>query len=58
MVSAYFPRDLWYDIYEGQKIVGSGSTVQLQAPVQKINVHVRGGSVVPMQQPDVTTVAA
>ncbi|KAK2181122.1 hypothetical protein NP493_410g04035 [Ridgeia piscesae] len=58
VVSAYFPRDLWYDIYEGQKIVGNGSAVQLQAPIQKINVHVRGGSIVPMQQPDVTTVAA
>ena len=57
-VSGYFPRDFWYDFYDGQRINGSGNSMQLDAPIEKINVHVRGGSIIPMQLPDITTVAA
>lgn len=54
-VTAYFPADLWYDIYSGMRLTGVGSLVTIKAPLEKINVHVRGGSILPLQSPNVTT---
>ena len=58
VVNAYFPRGLWYDIYDGSCIKSSGSSVNLDSPLEKINVHVRGGYIVPTQKPAVTTTLA
>ncbi|KAI8515160.1 hypothetical protein Bbelb_077510 [Branchiostoma belcheri] len=57
-VSAYFPDTPWYDYYTGQEVEGEyrGQTVTLAAPLNKINVHVRGGAILPTQQPANTTV--
>ncbi|XP_078695135.1 sucrase-isomaltase, intestinal-like [Branchiostoma floridae x Branchiostoma belcheri] len=62
-VSAYFPDTPWYDYYTlygtlGQEVEGQyrGQTVTLAAPLNKINVHVRGGTILPTQQPANTTV--
>ncbi|CAH1245724.1 MGAM [Branchiostoma lanceolatum] len=57
-VSAYFPDTPWYDYYTGQEVEGEyrGQTVTLDAPMNKINVHVRGGTILPTQQPANTTV--
>jgi len=58
-VNAYFPADLWYDIYDGHlEVDSSGLWRTLKAPLEKINVHVRGGSIIAMQRPAVTTVLA
>ena len=56
MVVGYFPTDTWYDFYDGSRIQGNGTNVTLDAPMDKINLHVRGGSIIPMQDPALTTV--
>ncbi|XP_078612816.1 sucrase-isomaltase, intestinal-like [Branchiostoma floridae x Branchiostoma japonicum] len=57
-VDAYFPDTRWYDYFSGHEVEGQyrGQTVTLDAPLDKINVHVRGGVVLPTQQPANTTV--
>eukprot|EP01133_Synstelium_polycarpum_P016679 gene16679-19821_t len=50
-VSAYFPVDTWYDYYNGEEISGSitGDYSELAAPLETINLHIRGGSIIPTQ---------
>ncbi|CAH1245726.1 MGAM [Branchiostoma lanceolatum] len=57
-VDAYFPDTPWYAYFTGQEVEGQyrGQTVTLDAPLDKINVHVRGGVILPTQQPANTTV--
>ncbi|XP_078695136.1 sucrase-isomaltase, intestinal-like [Branchiostoma floridae x Branchiostoma belcheri] len=57
-VDAYFPDTRWYDYFTGHEVKGQyrGQTVTLAAPLNKINVHVRGGTILPTQQPANTTV--
>ncbi|XP_066295669.1 sucrase-isomaltase, intestinal-like [Branchiostoma lanceolatum] len=57
-VDAYFPDTPWYDYFTGHQVEGQyrGQTVTLDAPLNKINVHVRGGTILPTQQPANTTV--
>lgn len=54
-VSAYFPRASWYDLDSGHLLEGVGSSITLDAPLSKINVHVKGGVVMGFQKPEVTT---
>ena len=54
-VQAYFPRAQWYDYYTGAKVSYSGVSTTLSAPVNYIPVHLRGGSIVPTQAPELTT---
>ncbi|KAH6853911.1 glycoside hydrolase family 31 protein [Chaetomium sp. MPI-CAGE-AT-0009] len=61
-VGAVFPgvRDggtLWYDWYTATPVTGvaPGQNVTLDAPLGHIPVHLRGGSVVPVQEPGLTT---
>lgn len=60
-VNAYFPDALWYDLWTG-RLPGEEhplpGRVVLEAPLNKINVHVRGGSIIPMQEPSTTTIAS
>ena len=51
MVNAYFPQDTWYDFSLGARVPTVGQYVNLSTPIQKINVHVRGGFIIPMQIP-------
>ncbi|XP_066266382.1 sucrase-isomaltase, intestinal-like [Branchiostoma lanceolatum] len=57
-VDAYFPDDRWYDWFTGFEVEGDyrGQTVTLDAPLNKINVHVRGGTILPTQEPANSTV--
>ncbi|GAB1603755.1 lysosomal alpha-glucosidase-like [Argonauta hians] len=55
---AYFPKGLWYDFYTGATISSAGLYTFLDAPLDKINLHVRGGAIIPTIQPDVTTTAS
>jgi len=57
-LSAYFPADWWYDIYDLKVFVSSGQWQTLKAPLEKINVHLRGGSIIVTQQPAITTALA
>jgi hypothetical protein len=55
-VHGYFPAGRWYDWYTHEKIVDAekGLFIKLDAPLNKIPVHVRGGYVVPIQTPHTT----
>ncbi|GFS12740.1 lysosomal alpha-glucosidase [Elysia marginata] len=55
-VQAYFPGDVWYDFYTGWKLeIQHGRYVELSAELGHINLHMRGGHVIPMQQPGLST---
>ncbi len=51
MVHAYIPQDVWYEFPSGVKVKVVGTFTDLDAPLEKINVHVRGGFIIPMQIP-------
>ena len=48
-VSAYFPADIWYNWYSGKLVTTPfNRTLVLEAPLNGyINIHVRGGRIVP-----------
>ena len=50
-VEAFIPKDIWYDFYSGAMTVGHGTKVSLSAPLDTINVHIRGGSILPLLPP-------
>ncbi|CAF4135854.1 unnamed protein product [Rotaria magnacalcarata] len=50
-VHAYIPSDVWYEFPSGVKVPNVGIYTDLDAPLSKINAHVRGGFIVPMQTP-------
>ncbi|ELK13786.1 Maltase-glucoamylase, intestinal [Pteropus alecto] len=50
-VTAYFPRARWYDFYTGVDIQARGEWKSLPAPLDHINLHVRGGYILPWQEP-------
>ncbi|KAM4874063.1 maltase-glucoamylase [Thomomys bottae] len=54
-VTAYFPRACWYDFYTGAQINASGQWKVLPAPLDHINLHVRGGHILPWQEPALNT---
>lgn len=53
-VDGYFPAGLWYDYYTGDVLNSKGEEMRLVAPLEKINLHLREGSVIPTQEPNVT----
>lgn len=60
-VLAYFPQGLWYPISSGVfgvepiSAVSRGHRVLLPTPLTDTNVHVRGGSILPLQDAAMTT---
>lgn len=51
----YFPEGCdWYDFYTGEKYEG-GSSADVEAPLDVIPVFVRGGSLVPVREPALST---
>lgn len=52
-VSAYFPKDTWYDYYSGAPVSQVGH-MTLNIPIDEIKAHVRGGLIIPTQQPAYT----
>ena len=51
----YFPAGCgWYDLYTGQRYEG-GSTAAVDAPLERIPVFVKEGSIVPMTTPAMST---
>ncbi|PIK48957.1 putative maltase-glucoamylase, intestinal [Apostichopus japonicus] len=57
-VRGYFPDQRWYSYYDGKENPESwrGSWVLLSAPLYFIPLHVRGGYIIPTQDPALTTV--
>jgi len=52
----YLPQGTWYDFWTGSRIQG-GHTMDAPAPIDRIPLYVRGGSIVPLG-PDVEYAAA
>ncbi|XP_074859780.1 sucrase-isomaltase, intestinal isoform X2 [Carettochelys insculpta] len=50
-VLAYIPNASWYDYYTDENIVFRGQFVNLSAPLEHINLHIRGGYIIPWQYP-------
>ncbi|XP_071832375.1 sucrase-isomaltase, intestinal-like isoform X2 [Apostichopus japonicus] len=57
-VRGYFPDVRWYSYYSGEELpeYERGTWVTLSAPLDFIPVHVRGGYILPTQEPANTTV--
>ena len=58
-VNAYFPQGLWYNMhtYKLDYDMSSGAGVQsINTPLTATNVHLRGGTVLMLQEPAMTTV--
>ncbi|XP_065189495.1 uncharacterized protein LOC135820114 [Sycon ciliatum] len=56
-VDAYFPAERWFDYYDGAEQSSTGAYVSLSAPMDHINLHIRGGVTIPRQTPALTTKA-
>ncbi|XP_069927492.1 probable maltase-glucoamylase 2 isoform X2 [Oryctolagus cuniculus] len=54
-IRAYFPQALWYDYSTESGNNSTGEWRILQAPLDHINLHVRGGYILPWQEPAVNT---
>uniref|UniRef100_G1SKM6 Sucrase-isomaltase, intestinal n=1 Tax=Oryctolagus cuniculus TaxID=9986 RepID=G1SKM6_RABIT len=57
-VSAYIPDAVWYDYETGAKRPWRKQRVEMSLPADKIGLHLRGGYIIPIQQPAVTTTAS
>ncbi|KAM3580594.1 hypothetical protein VKS41_007252 [Umbelopsis sp. WA50703] len=55
-VHAYFPAGRWFDWYTHRKAADSdnGVFLKLDAPMTKIPVHIKGGHIIPLQEPKLT----
>ncbi|XP_035038068.2 lysosomal alpha-glucosidase isoform X3 [Hippoglossus stenolepis] len=53
-VDGYFPEGQWFDYYTGDSLRSKGEEVRLQAPLDKINLHLREGTILPTQVPNLT----
>lgn len=56
-VTGYFPRGTWYNLFDGfaTKVESEGEHVDLAAPLDSINVHLHEGTILPMQEPRLTS---
>ncbi|XP_075701156.1 lysosomal alpha-glucosidase [Rhinoderma darwinii] len=54
-VNGYFPAGTWYALQTGIQILSKGQWINFPAPMAIINVHVRGGHILPAQIPGMTT---
>ncbi|KAL7640683.1 UNVERIFIED_CONTAM: hypothetical protein RMT77_008958 [Armadillidium vulgare] len=51
----YFPEGKWYDLLNGTVVAQGPITLTVDAPIDKIPLYVRGGSILPFQEPSITT---
>ncbi|XP_064598977.1 sucrase-isomaltase, intestinal-like [Liolophura sinensis] len=58
IVHAYFPEGVWFNYYTGEQTSDFAHHVKLNTPLEHINLHVRGGAVIPWQEPSVTASAS
>ncbi|KFO76310.1 Lysosomal alpha-glucosidase, partial [Cuculus canorus] len=54
-VSGYFPAGTWYSLTQDSTIHSKGQWILLPAPLDTINVHVRAGYILPLQEPALST---
>ncbi|KAK5868335.1 hypothetical protein PBY51_009361 [Eleginops maclovinus] len=54
-VDGYVPNTRWYDYYTAKEVGVRGKMVSMNTPLDHINLHVRGGYILPWQKPENTT---
>ena len=57
-VKAYFPKGFWYNLFDPADAIWAGEEgvwKELPTPADAINVHIRDGSIIPMQEFAMTT---
>ncbi|XP_033832313.1 sucrase-isomaltase, intestinal [Periophthalmus magnuspinnatus] len=54
-IRAYVPDAVWYDYDTMERIVPRRQFVNMYIPGDKLGLHIRGGAILPTQQPAVTT---
>ncbi|KAJ8280469.1 hypothetical protein GJAV_G00054930 [Gymnothorax javanicus] len=54
-VNAYIPNAHWYDYHTGKPVGTRGRWVDMVTPLDHINLHVRGGYILPCQKPENST---
>ncbi|KAJ7995347.1 hypothetical protein DPEC_G00243620 [Dallia pectoralis] len=54
-VVGYLPDDRWYNFHNATAIKERGQMVTMPTPLDHINLHVRGGHVLPWQKPENNT---
>jgi maltase-glucoamylase len=58
-VLAYIPTDRWYDYFTGDELTTVGMNITISAPTDgNIPLHIRGGYILPRQDPELTTAAS
>ncbi|XP_044919019.1 probable maltase-glucoamylase 2 [Mustela putorius furo] len=57
-IPAYFPKAHWYDYSTETGSVSTGKWKTLGAPLDHINLHIRGGYILPWQEPAMNTQAS
>ncbi len=50
LAKVYLPAGSWYDMHDGKRYAGN-SEIIAEAPLHRLPLYIRGGSVVPMQAP-------
>lgn len=45
--SVYLPKEKWFDFWTGEAVEGKGTFVNVSAPLEKLPLFVRAGSIVP-----------
>ncbi|XP_064418118.1 maltase-glucoamylase [Latimeria chalumnae] len=55
VVRGYVPKARWYDYFTRKDIGVRGQLVDMPTPLEHINLHVRGGYIIPWQEPANTT---
>lgn len=54
----YLPKDRWFDWFNHSFIDSPGHYIMFDLPMEHINLQLRGGSIIPLQKPNVTTTMA
>jgi len=55
-VYAYFPKSRWFDYYTGLELSDTGRVHELDAPLDHMPLHIKGGSLILTQEPALNTV--
>ena len=51
----YFPKARWFSYHDGFEVSGRGNLIAADAPLDFINLHLRGGLIYPTQEPAMNT---
>lgn len=57
-VSGYLPSGTWYDLFNYSKIESTGASKTWDVSLYDMPVHIRGGTILPLHQAALTSVAA